>query len=324
MQALPIQIKRALEQVEFVSDLLNGWLRDSVASGAPADEMVESLVKMGRPPDIASLMVALAHKGLFLGKGDVVDPRMVARSRLGTPDAPHAQEHWLDLGDRRVRKVMSMGRGNLEVEVYDDFISVPEMDHLKALVAQRLARSAVVGPEFSNVTHQSRTSSGAFIDVGSTRIVQAIEARIERLTKIPVNHGEALQVLHYGNTEEYQPHYDFFEPDDEVSKATLAGPGNRVGTLLLYLNEVDRGGATYFPKLDLAVHPRPGQALWFRYLDQSGQVDYRSEHAGLPIIAGEKWVATKWLRERPIQQPPVNQWAAQGQVVNLGAVPPVL
>lgn len=324
MHALPIQMRLALNQVEFVSDVLNGWLRDTLAGGALPDEMVESLVKMGRPPEIASLMVALAQKGLYLGQGGEVDPRLVARSRLGTPVAPHAQEHWLDLGDRRVRKVMSMGQGNLEVEVYDDFISTQEMDHLKGLVATRLERSAVVGPQFANLTHQARTSSGAFIDVGSTPVVQAIESRIARLTGIPVNHGEALQVLHYGNTEEYQPHYDFFEPDDDVSRANLVGPGNRVGTLLLYLNDVDRGGATYFPKLDLAVHPSPGQALWFRYTDAAGALDYRSEHAGLPIIEGEKWVATKWLRQRPIQQPPVKEWAAQGEVVDLGAAPPVL
>lgn len=324
MDAIPIHMKRALEQSEHVTDLLNGWLRDAVAGGAVDDEMVESLIQMGRPPEIASLMVGLAMKGLYIGQGQGIDPRMVSRSRTGTPDVPHAVHHWVDGGDQPVRKIMTLGEGNLEVAIYDNFVTPQEMQHLKDTVQHRLERSAVIGPNFSNLTHQSRTSRGAFIDVGATPLVAALEARIAKITGIPVSHGEALQVLHYGHTEQYQPHFDFFEPLTDVDRANLVQPGNRVGTFLFYLSEVEEGGSTYFPKLDLAIHPKPGQALWFRYLSDDGVIDYRSEHAGLPVTKGEKWLATKWLRERPIVQPPVKEWAAQGAVIELGGQPPVI
>jgi prolyl 4-hydroxylase len=326
MSALPIQLKRAIDQtVSLVDpDLINGWLRDALRDQAEPDEMVESLIRMGYPSELSSLMVGLSQKGLFIGQGQGIDPRMVSRSKLGTPDVPHAVDHWGEGGDGAVRKVVSTGKGNLEVIVYDQFITEAEAEYMREAVRHRLERSSVVGPGFSNLTHQARTSSGAFIDVGAHPLVAALEARIARVTGLPVNHGEAFQILHYGHTEQYQPHYDFFEPDNAADKANLNASGNRVGTMLFYLSEVTKGGATYFPKLDLAVHPKPGQALWFRYLDADGKVDYRSEHAGLPVIEGEKWVATKWLRERPIAQPPVLQWAHEGQVVDVGAPPPVL
>lgn len=323
MHALPIQIKNALDQSEHVSELLNGWLRDSISNGASPDEMVEGLVQMGRPPEISSMMVALAHKGLFLGQGQGIDPRMVARSHLGSPEVLHGVSHWADGGDRQVRKILSTGQGNLEVIVYDDFVTSEEIAHLMSTTRDRMEPSAVVGPGFTNVTHQARTSSGAFIDVGAHPLIRSLEERIARVTGIPVNHGEAFQVLHYAGTQEYQPHYDFFEPDSEADRASMVVPGNRVGTMLFYLSDVDEGGSTYFPKLDLAIHPKPGQALWFRYLDADGVPDYRSEHAGLPVIKGEKWLATKWLRERPITQPPVSTWAKGGQAADdVGSQPP--
>lgn len=324
MIAIPVHLKNALAQVEHVNEQINGWLRDAVATGADGDDLVEGLIALGRPPEIASLMVGLARKGLYITSGQGVDARMVARSRVGTPDIPHAKQHFDDGGDGQFRKVMSTGDGNLKVVIYDDFIRPEEMAVLKSLTRDRLARSAVVGPGFASVTNQSRTSSGAFLDVGAHPLISALEARIAKVSGLPVSHGEAFQVLHYGNTEEYQPHYDFFEPSTEEEKRNLQGPGNRVATWLFYLNEVEEGGSTYFPKLDLAVHPKPGQALMFAYMGADGKLDYRSEHAGLPIIRGEKWVATKWLRERPIQQPPVKQWANEGEVVDLGAMPPVL
>lgn len=322
MQALPIQIKNALEQSEHVSELVNGWMRDALANGSSADEMVEGLVQMGRPPEICSMMVGLAQKGLFIGKGEGIDPRMVARSRNGSPDVPHGTHHWVDGGDRKVRVVMSTGAGNLEVIIYDEFVTPEEMQHLMDTTRDRMEPSAVVGPGFTNMKHQARTSSGAFVDVGAHPLIQSIEERIAKITGIPVTHGEAFQVLHYEGTQEYQPHYDFFEPTDEKEKANLIQSGNRVGTMLLYLGDVEEGGSTYFPKLDLAVHPKPGQAVWFSYLDKDGVPDYRSEHAGLPIVKGEKWLATKWLRERPISQPPVAQWGPGGKAAPAQGVQP--
>jgi len=162
----------------------------------------------------------------------------------------------------------------------------------------------VVGPNFESIPSEIRTSDGAFLDVGCDDIIKKIESRIEKVFSVPASHGEALQVLRYSSTQEYKPHFDFFEPKTEQEKNMMTQGGNRIGTLIFYLSDVEEGGATYFPQIKLAVHPKKGSAVWFGYMGKDGVLDMRSEHAGMPIIKGEKWIATKWLRERSLQAMP--------------------
>jgi prolyl 4-hydroxylase len=66
---------------------------------------------------------------------------------------------------------------------------------------------------------------------------------------------------------------------------------------------VPAGGSTVFPDLGLDVLPRKGNALYFAYATEEGQLDRRSLHGGSPVSAGEKWIATKWIRQRPYTGP---------------------
>jgi prolyl 4-hydroxylase len=78
----------------------------------------------------------------------------------------------------------------------------------------------------------------------------------------------------------------------------LADGGQRICTVMVYLNEVEGGGQTHFIRQGVSVTPQRGTALmWWNVRD--GQVDESTYHAALPVEAGEKWVATKWIRERP-------------------------
>jgi prolyl 4-hydroxylase len=78
--------------------------------------------------------------------------------------------------------------------------------------------------------------------------------------------------------------------------------GQRVATLVIYLNEVAGGGDTVFPRIGLAIKPRSGCGVYFEYCNAAGELDERCLHAGAPVSNGEKWIATKWLRQRPYQQ----------------------
>jgi prolyl 4-hydroxylase len=71
-----------------------------------------------------------------------------------------------------------------------------------------------------------------------------------------------------------------------------------VSTLIIYLNDVEEGGETVFPESGLSVSPRQGSGLYFEYCNHLGQLDPLSLHAGAPVIAGEKWIVTKWMRQR--------------------------
>lgn len=124
-------------------------------------------------------------------------------------------------------------------------------------------------------------------------LVRSLNQRISALTRIPLDNQEPLQVLHYRPGEEYVPHHDAFTPGNPQ----LEHGGNRIATVILYLNSVLSGGGTFFPEMDMRVFPHAGLGLFFRNVDD-GQVLQKSLHAGEPVLQGEKWIATKWIRER--------------------------
>jgi prolyl 4-hydroxylase len=114
----------------------------------------------------------------------------------------------------------------------------------------------------------------------------------------PLENGEGIQILHYTIGGEYTAHFDYFPPDDPGSQLHIAKGGQRVSKLIIYLNEVEAGGETVFPAVNLAVVPNKGAAVYFEYCNSKGQIDPLTLHGGLPVIVGEKWIATKWMRQR--------------------------
>ena len=134
-----------------------------------------------------------------------------------------------------------------------------------------------------------------FFDVSENPLCSRIEARIAALLNWPVDHGEGLQVLRYRPGAEYKPHYDYFDPAQPGTPSILRRGGQRVATLVIYLNAPARGGATVFPDAGLEVAPVKGNAVFFSY-DRADPATL-TLHGGAPVQEGEKWVATKWLRE---------------------------
>jgi len=135
-----------------------------------------------------------------------------------------------------------------------------------------------------------------FFQRGENPVVQRIEERIARLLDWPIENGEGLQVLHYRPGAEYKPHYDYFDPGEPGTPTILKRGGQRVGTLVMYLNTPEKGGGTTFPDVHVEVGPQRGNAVFFSY--ERAHPSTRTLHGGAPVIAGEKWIATKWLRER--------------------------
>ncbi len=85
---------------------------------------------------------------------------------------------------------------------------------------------------------------------------------------------------------------------DPGSAVHLAKGGQRVSTMVIYLNDVEEAGETTFPDVGLSVTPKKGAAVYFEYCNSQNQVDPLTLHAGAPVAAGEKWIATKWMRQR--------------------------
>lgn len=201
----------------------------------------------------------------------------------------------LDLGDRRVSVLLSLA--SPRVVVLGGFLSGDECDGLIAAARPRMARSLTVETQTGGeAVNEARTSHGMFFQRGESELITRIEARIARLVRWPVENGEGVQVLNYQPGAEYRPHYDYFDPAQPGTATILKRGGQRVGTLVMYLNNPERGGGTTFPDVGLEVAPQRGNAVFFGY--DRPHPDTRTLHGGAPVQAGEKWVATKWLRER--------------------------
>lgn len=119
-------------------------------------------------------------------------------------------------------------------------------------------------------------------------IVQSVNRTIAAASATDVGWGEPLHILRYRPGQQYRPHHD--------AHAFVPLEKRRIATALLYLNDGYDGGETHFPELDITVRGAVGDLLIFRNLDVQGQPDLRLIHAGLPIKAGEKWLATRWIR----------------------------
>jgi prolyl 4-hydroxylase len=136
-----------------------------------------------------------------------------------------------------------------------------------------------------------------FFERGENELCARIEARIAALLRWPIENGEDLQVLRYGPGGEFRPHHDYFDPAQPNTPAKVSCGGQRVATMIMYLASPVRGGATHFPQAGLSVASVKGNAVFFSY-DRPHSVT-RSLHAGEPVLEGEKWAATKWLRQFP-------------------------
>ncbi|MBT2116286.1 2OG-Fe(II) oxygenase [Dyella sp. LX-66] len=184
------------------------------------------------------------------------------------------------------------------VRVLDGLLTDGECEELIGLASPRLARSLTVDEAGRHQTDERRTSNGMFFRLAETPLIERIERRIAKLVDLPMDHGEGLQVLHYQPGQEYEPHFDWFDPTQPGFAAVTARGGQRIASIVMYLNTPEEGGGTGFPAAGLTVTALRGSAVYFAY--DTG--DQSSLHAGLPVLKGEKWIATKWLRERPYQR----------------------
>ncbi|XP_050943257.1 prolyl 4-hydroxylase 1 isoform X9 [Cucumis melo] len=184
-----------------------------------------------------------------------------------------------------------------------------ECDYLKGIALPRLEISTVVDTKTGKgVKSDFRTSSGMFLSHHEKNypMVQAIEKRISVYSQIPVENGELIQVLRYEKNQFYKPHHDYFSDTFNLKRG-----GQRIATMLMYLSENIEGGETYFPKAGsgecscggktvpgLSVKPAKGDAILFWSMGLDGQSDPNSIHGGCEVLSGEKWSATKWMRQK--------------------------
>jgi prolyl 4-hydroxylase len=268
---------------------LRRWLQSSIEAGHDSEALQQAMRSAGYDAAFARQAVELAMA------------RLAAADAAAQPQARSepfaASANTVVAGDREVEILMSIA--SPRIVLFGNLLSADECEQVIDASRRRLQRSTVVNAATGAYdVHADRTSAGAYFERGENPLVARIESRIGELTGCPVENGEPLQVLHYLPGDEYKPHHDYFDAAQPGNDRVLAMGGQRIATLVIYLNDVAAGGATFFPTLGLDVLPRRGSAVYFAYTSASGQTDPRALHGGSAVLAGEKWIATKWLRQR--------------------------
>ena len=276
---------------QAITPELRAWIIEQANAGHPTDVVLKSMLASGWNEDSAI-------EALEQTQTNHLDERA---GRAALPPAvkvpeplPHGTRTTVWAGDREITVLASLNAPR--VVVFGGLLSHEECDEMIVLARARLVRSETVQTDSgSSEINDARTSQGMFFARGEHALCGRIEARIAALLDWPVENGEGLQILRYGPGAQYKPHYDYFDPEQAGTPAILKRGGQRVASLVCYLNTPAQGGATVFPDVQLEVAPVKGNAVFFSY-DRPHPVT-RTLHGGSPVVEGEKWVATKWLRE---------------------------
>jgi prolyl 4-hydroxylase len=274
---------------------LKNWIEEQLRRGCNPTEMVEAMVTVGHQRPFAEQQIRLAVESFSSSPG--------ARERSLRAQVPEPLEgplsggrHYVMAGDRRVKILVNFTTPR--VVVFEGVLSDEECDALVAESRPKLERSHTVNRESGGTElNDARTSEGTYFYHDESDLLKTINQRITNLTRWPLENGEPLQILHYGIGARYEPHYDYFDVTDPGTEKLVATGGQRVATLITYLNTPEAGGATIFPDLGLEVAPIKGNAVFFSY--DRPVADTLTLHGGTPVAEGEKWIATRCMRERP-------------------------
>jgi prolyl 4-hydroxylase len=182
------------------------------------------------------------------------------------------------------------------IEIYGvaDFFSAEECARLIAMV-DAVARPS---PTYHGNSDGGRTSFSGDVDAADP-FIRMLERRIDDLIGIETAYGEIIQGQRYAPGQQFRSHFDYFDTAAAYWPAERDGAGQRSWTAMGYLNTVEAGGATEFSRAEVSVPPQQGALLVWNNMSKDGRPNPLTQHAGLPVERGIKYVVTKWYRVRP-------------------------
>lgn len=196
------------------------------------------------------------------------------------------------------RQAAHLNDARIGLQVFTDVFTAEECLYIQCAGARQLAPSISVDPNGQTQQNRIRTSHDFQFGLESeTLLLKCLQQRMATYAGLPLDHAEAMVLLRYGPGQEYKPHRDYLPPSHFTATAR-GGSGQRLRTVIAYLNSPEAGGATAFPLLETEIKAQQGHVLCFDNLRANGQLETASLHAGLPVIQGLKWICTLWMREQ--------------------------
>ena len=179
----------------------------------------------------------------------------------------------------------------------DNYLDTDTCDKLIALIRENNTPSTITTAA-TELDKKYRTSKSAFFYKDKDNVVRDVNNQISRYMGIEPERGESIQGQYYEVGDEFKYHTDFFEYTTPCWKAHGKDLGQRTWTVMIYLNTVEEGGTTHFKNIDKHFYPKKGMAIAWNNLYPDGKCNPDTLHCGSPIIKGEKFIITKWFRDR--------------------------
>ncbi len=176
-----------------------------------------------------------------------------------------------------------------------DFLSYEECRLLMATIDHGSRKSTLLT---SSYDPNFRTSDSCDLDRWHP-LLQPIDEKIAGTLGIAPEHGETMQGQRYAPGQQFRAHNDYFNENEPYWATMAVQGGQRTWTAMVYLNEVEQGGATWFPQAGVRFNPRPGMLLAWNNMNPDGSPNLATLHEGMAVVEGTKYIITKWFRERP-------------------------
>ena len=179
--------------------------------------------------------------------------------------------------------------------IINNIINEQEANHIINKSSMQLHDSLILGDTLDTKIRKSK-STWLYKD---DPIVMKIMIKIANIVKLPLENAEALQVVKYDPNGYYNEHHDSCCDGHELCTEFIKRGGQRIKTILIYLNDEFTEGATNFPVLNKKFKPPKYSAVIFNPLaTNSNKCHPKALHAGLPVKSGTKYVANLWFREK--------------------------
>ncbi len=147
-----------------------------------------------------------------------------------------------------------------------------------------------------NADETFRTSESCDMNRWSPE-VKPIDEAIADLLGIAYPNGETMQGQRYAPGQQFRAHHDYFHESEYYWQRMKQEGGQRTWTAMIYLNDVEEGGATWFPTVGIRVAPKRGLLLAWNNMKPDGKPNENTLHEGMPVVKGVKYIVTKWFRE---------------------------
>lgn len=181
-----------------------------------------------------------------------------------------------------------------EPKVYPNFITQDDAKHILKMAEYNYTNSVVVGIENPEGIRKSQTYWLNKDDTIAKKIIQ----NVCDLDGHSIEQSEDIQVVKYEPNGYYNEHHDSCCDNDDKCKEFVKD-GNRILTMVIYLNDDFEGGATRFPKIDKNFKPKKYSGILFYPMNKDGDKCHeKSLHAGMPVTSGQKYIANVWIREK--------------------------